>query len=204
MEFSTKIGSLELQARLIVANITDEILLGADILMDETAGRADILLSRGKMILRGKTINLEQRFNPLPIRKVHLADTCIIPAESEVVTDVFLEWDRNDQEHQWVIKRCPDLAEKYRAAMAATLVDTTSNVTTKVRLMNPFKEDQSLPQDTMIGFASQAEQVGNITNSEIEPSDGQGMPIIRQIQINQKEVQFADTDSTTNSDPTTN
>ena len=40
--------------------------------------------------------------------------------------------------------------------------------------MNPFKEDQSLPQDIMIRFASQVEQVEAITNSEIEQSIVEG------------------------------
>ena len=79
--FNLKIGPLELQAQMIVGNVTDEILLRADILMDDMSGKADILLRQGKMILRGKTIALEQRFNPLPIKRVHLADTCILPAE---------------------------------------------------------------------------------------------------------------------------
>jgi hypothetical protein len=36
---------------MIVADITDDILLGADVLLDDITGRADILLSQGQMIL---------------------------------------------------------------------------------------------------------------------------------------------------------
>ena len=49
--FDLVIGSLELQTMMIVADITDDILLGADVLLDDITGRADILLSQGQMIL---------------------------------------------------------------------------------------------------------------------------------------------------------
>ena len=167
--FNLKIGPLEIQAQMIVANITDEILLGADILMSDTSGKADILLSQGKMILRGKTINLEQRFNPLPVRKVHLADSCVLPAESEVISEVFIDREEDDHEQPWIVEPCPLLAERYSVAMAATLVDTSTNVTVKVRLMNPFKEDLVLQQDTVIGYASQPDQIEerNITEDQL-------------------------------------
>lgn len=185
--FDLMIGPLKLQATMIVADITDEVLLGADLLLDETSGKADILLSQGKMILKGKTINLEQRFNPIFVRKVQLADTCTLPANSEIITDVFINQREEEQHQQWIIEPCPLLAEKYSIAMAATLVDTAEGTTVKVRLMNPFGEDSILEQDTTIGYASQIEQVRFIAN--LENGNQQSKESIRQLHSNPSEVQ---------------
>ena len=73
-KFHLQLGPLCLQKELIVADITDEVLLGADILIGKRNKSADILLSQNVMILNGTEIPLEQRSVIFPTRKVKLAD----------------------------------------------------------------------------------------------------------------------------------
>lgn len=151
---------------MMVADITDEILLGADILFGDESGKADILLSRGEMTLRGEVIPLEQRFNPLFVRKVCLADTYVVPGRTEVVADVFIDRRENDENQDWIIESSPLLNEKYAIAMTATLVDIQKNTTVKVRLLNPLEEATTLEQEMVVGYASQVTQVRIITETE--------------------------------------
>lgn len=151
--FTLNLGSLCLERPLIVADITDDVLLGADIMMEDE--KADILLSRGIMLMKGIEIPLKQKVVTGIVRKVHLADNYTIPAMSEMIADVFV--DRQDNENlqtSWLIEPSPLLAEKYAVAMASSLVNPVENVTVKIRLMNPFSTDIVLPQDTTVGFAS--------------------------------------------------
>jgi len=165
--FNLQLGPLGIQTPMIVADITDEILLGADVLMGKTGEKADILLSQGIMTLRGKVIQLEQQSNSSNIRKVHLADSYVLPAMSEIIADVFVERTEDDINQQaWIIEPNTSLAEKYSVAMAASLVDIRGDVTAKVRMMNPFNTELVVTQDTVIGFASPVETIKIITECE--------------------------------------
>jgi hypothetical protein len=185
--FDIEIGPLRIRMPMIVANITDDVLLGADVLMDGETGKADILLSQNKMLLQGKTIPLEQHYSPLHIREIHLADDCRIPARSEVITEVFIERKEEDENQEWILEPAPQLAEKYSIAMASTLVDTSCHTTARVRLMNPFEEDRILYQDTMIGFASQIDGITTCVD-EIPGTSVEETENIRQIQIDSTET----------------
>ncbi|KAH3706540.1 hypothetical protein DPMN_065927 [Dreissena polymorpha] len=76
---------------LIVAEIEDDVLLGIDILQNDDGGPADILLSKGVIVLKGKNIPCIQIVMKNDVRKVTAADHFIIPPLSEAVIDVFIE-----------------------------------------------------------------------------------------------------------------
>ena len=161
--FQIQLGSLRLEKQLIVADITDEVLLGSDILQKDPSGPADILLSENRMILKDTSITLHQVGLPTPIRRVTAADHYIIPGMSEVVIDVFVErshvknHDESEDTHL-LIEPTTEFTEKYSLAVAPTLVDATSSTTVKTRVMNPFCEPVSIKQDTVIGHASEVEE----------------------------------------------
>ncbi len=58
--FELCLGNLCLKTRIDVADIADDILLGADVLVHGPEGPADLVLSEGLMRLRGITIPLQQ------------------------------------------------------------------------------------------------------------------------------------------------
>jgi hypothetical protein len=62
------------------------------------------------------------------------------------VADVFIDRRESDQNQQWIIEPTHQLAENHSIAMAATLVDISTDTSVKVRLMNPFKQDITIHQ----------------------------------------------------------
>ncbi|CAC5362425.1 unnamed protein product [Mytilus coruscus] len=94
--FNLELGNLSLAKELVVAEIEDEVLLGLDILMKGEMGPADIKLTEGVILLNGVTIPCIQIGQPEPVRKVRAADNFIIPPQSEILIDVFVDKTEND------------------------------------------------------------------------------------------------------------
>lgn len=179
--FQLKLGTLSLERIMIIADITDEVLLGADIMMEDE--KTDILLSQDLMLMRGVEIPLVQKVAIGVSRKVYLADNCTIPAMSEIITDVFLDRTEDDAlQTSWLIEPAPTLSEKYAVALASSLVDPRENVTVKIRLINPFSSNKLIPQDTAVGIASPVDVVSIISESE-DCNELNNFEEIRQIKL---------------------
>ena len=58
--FDLQLGDIIVRKDFLVADIKDDILLGADILQKDPSGPADLLLSQDAMILRGHSVPLKQ------------------------------------------------------------------------------------------------------------------------------------------------
>ena len=143
--FRLEIGSVCVKKSMIVTDITDEILLGADILLGDAYGKVDLLLSEGIMMFQGVEIPLESEGLVHQIRRVHLADNYELPAMSEIVVDVFVDRSKNDTKlTPFIIEPNELLAEKYDVIMAPSLVEIEQNVTAGVRIMNPFPKPVTL------------------------------------------------------------
>lgn len=158
--FTLQIGDLVLEKELVVAEIEDEILLGLDILMKGEKGPADIKLSKGVVELNGATIPCVQIGQPETLRKVTAADQFIIPPKSEIIIDVFVdrtECDTSDSPKDFLIEPHPKFIERHPVVMASCLVDISNDVTSKVRLMNPFDFEVKINQDTVVGMAEKVE-----------------------------------------------
>ena len=80
------LGPLALKCHVSVADIEDEVLLGTDVLQQE-GNTADILLSRGIMLLRGTAIPLKQVGPVSGVKKVTVGDDYVIPCLGEAVLD---------------------------------------------------------------------------------------------------------------------
>ena len=190
--FTLQLGELELKTQLIVAEVTDDVLLGSDILMGDQDDKADLMLSQGVMVFKGVTINLEQGVSNLKVCKVHLADSYKIPAMTEMIVDVFIESGESGSDtSQLIVEPVPQLAEKYSVVMAPCLVDVASKVTHKVRLMNPFKEDRILYQDMTVGEASPVVDINLLISSEDtdEQSNDSAVRMIKLIDKNTGETE---------------
>ena len=154
--FDVKLGDLSFEMELIVANIEDEALLGLDILMKADWGPADLRLSTGVILLGGKTIHCTQIGQPEKIRKIRVADDYQIPPRSEILIDVFIdrfEKDASSTSQTFVLESTDDVLEKYPILMAPTVVNIEKDVTSLVRVMNPFDQEFLLHQDTVLGEA---------------------------------------------------
>ena len=155
--FNLKLGSVELEIEAIVAEIDDDGLLGVDILQNsESYGPADLLMSKGVIVLNKKEIPIIQVGMSNRVRKVTAADHFVIPAQSECVIDVYLErkeYDDFSSEKEYIVEPTDHFKEEYPLQMASTLVDINRACTCKVRVLNPFPTAMSIKQDAVIAKA---------------------------------------------------
>jgi len=158
--FVIKLGKLNFETELIVADIEDEALLGLDILMKAEWGPADLRLSEGIMLLGGTTIHCTQIGQPEKLRQIRVADDFKIPPRCEIIIDVFIDRFDEDPPNQlqnFILEPNDDFIQNFPVTMAPTLVDISQDVTNKVRIMNPFDQEYVLQQDTVLGKAEQLE-----------------------------------------------
>lgn len=86
--FEMCLGPLHIERQLVVADISDEVILGADIIQQDPDGPGDLLLSQDKLLLKGASIPLKQVGLPPRIRRACVADHNVIPGISEILVDV--------------------------------------------------------------------------------------------------------------------
>ena len=81
--FTLTMGSLVMERELVVADVTDDVLLGCDILLESESGPAETWLSKNVILLNGVRIPCLRGDRAVKLRKVVVAaDTCI-PGMSE-------------------------------------------------------------------------------------------------------------------------
>ncbi|KAH3850268.1 hypothetical protein DPMN_092676 [Dreissena polymorpha] len=87
--FSITIGSVVMERELVVADVTDDVLLGCDVFNGEK-GHTDTWLSKNVILLNGVRILRMRTVEVGELRKVVVAkDTCV-PGKSETLVDVYI------------------------------------------------------------------------------------------------------------------
>jgi hypothetical protein len=153
--FKLELGPITIERAVIVADIEDDVLIGADILIRDPAGPADLLLSQSKMIFHGNKIPLIRIGTPYQARRVVVADHFIIPALSERIIDCFVEPNEQDDlktDSCLLVENNKAFTERTGMLVAPCLVNAATNTTVRVRVLNPFKDDKSIKQDTAVGM----------------------------------------------------
>ena len=159
--FNIKLGPVEQEIEAIVAEIDDDGLLGVDILQNGKNGPADLLMSKGVMVLIKKEIPMMQVGMSSRVRKVNAADHFVIPAQSECIVDVVVErheYDDFSRENDFLVEPSEHFLEEYPLHMPSTLVNINRTNTCEVRLVNPFQTKMSIKQDAVIGRAEPVER----------------------------------------------
>ena len=95
----------------IVAAIDDDFLLGVDILQNGDNGPADLLMSKGVIVLNKKEVPIIQVGVTKRVRKVSAADHFVIPAQSECVVDVIVDQLANLHFHFTSVPRCTPMTD---------------------------------------------------------------------------------------------
>ena len=160
--FCLKLGSVKMEVEAIVAEIDDDGLLGVDILQNGKNGPADLLMSKGVLMIDKKEIPIIQVGVNDRVRKVTAADHFVIPAQTKCVIDVYIErWEYDDfsSEKEYVVEPTDHFQAEYPLQMASTLVDINRACTCKVRMLNPFPTAMSIKQDAVIGRAEPIEGI---------------------------------------------
>ena len=164
--------------------------MGVDILQNSKNGPADLLMSKGVLVLDKKEVPIIQVGVTNRVRKVTAADHCVIPAQSECVIDVYVErreYDDFSLKKEYLVEPTEHFQAEYPLHMASTLVDINQACTCKVRVLNPFPTAMSIKQDAVIGQAEPIE--GNpivVTNTE-DSSETENNVAIRRIKLAQHE-----------------
>ena len=188
-QFSLGLGRALIDSELIVADITDDILIGADVLQDPPVGPVIIDLVKEKITLQGLSIPIVMIDGQHRFRKIVAADFLTIPAMSEAMVDVQVDRDEDDERNKIVmIEQSPTLSEKWNLALAACLVDVGDSATVKIRLLNPCLDDVIIPPYTILGYAQPYESE-TIPLFNTESDDTCNRNRVRRIKLCKSDIQ---------------
>lgn len=186
--FTLKLGSLELPADAIVADIEDEALLGCDVLNGSEKGPADILLSKGMIVLDDTEIPCF-RVGTKKTRRVTLADDVSVPGRSEALVDVFLERvedDDVDPHCDYIVEPTEKFKERYPLVMASTLVDINRSPTCKIRVLNPYSTEVALRQDAEVATAEKIDRIVTTIVEEECEKEKENLSTIKRVTCQQQ------------------
>ena len=157
-QFCMELGYVPVEGEYLVADIQDDILLGADILQRDPDGPADLLLSEDKMKFKGRTIPLIQVLNPpYPMRKARAVTDCVLEGCSENLVEVIIDDDKYpDACDCLLLEGHPQLLEKYSVTMAPSLANKPGGKA-KVCIMNPFNSPVRIRRNTVLCYATEAD-----------------------------------------------
>ena len=184
--FCFKLGSVKMEVEAIVAKIDDDGLLGVDILQNGKNGPADLLMSKGVLLIDKKEIPIIQVGVNNRVRKVTAADHFVIPAQTECVIDVYIErreYDDFSSEKEYVVEPTDHFQAEYPLQMASTLVDINRACTCMVRMLNPFPTATSIKQDAVIGRAEPIEGIPIVITTEEDSSETENHVTVRRIKF---------------------
>ena len=128
-----------------MADISDDVLLGADVIQYGSKGPADLILSEERMVLHDVSVPLLLFGIPDKTRKAYAADHYVVPSMSEMVVDVYVDRDKYEAADKIVlIEPAPQVTDSLRLVMAHCLVNVADNTTVKVRVLNPYSDQVSI------------------------------------------------------------
>lgn len=198
--FKLRLGPMQLEVEAIVADIEDDGLLGVDILQNGDNGPADLMMSKGVLLIDEQEVPIIQVGMKTRTRRVTSADHFIIPAQCESVIDVYVErqeYDDFSSENDYLIEPTEHFQENYPLKMAATLVDISRGCTCKVRILNPFPTEMSIKQDAVVGQAVPIEGKPIVLAQEENTSETQNLHRARRIDFQTHEEVAGGTPLTT-------
>ena len=180
-EVLLELGSLKIKHKVSVAEIEDEVLLGADILQEEVP--ADLLLSKGVLVLRGHEVPLQQFRHNRRVNRVQVADDTVVPGMSEALVDVFVDLELDAARGPMIIEPpSPGLDNSMKVLVALSLVDLENNCSVKGRVLNPTMDAVTIYQDQVLGQAETIDGDIHILLDEENTSDNLNFEHVRRIE----------------------
>jgi len=162
-KLNLQLGPVSLQKFVAVADIQDECLLGADILLGLKEGPFDLLLSESRIKWNGKSFPCI-RTGTATLRRVKCIANSTVPGNSEVVVDVAL--DGGSANEDLVIEPCPQFQERNQLVVASSVVNPGNPKSLKVRMMNPSTYDVELYCGETVGVISPIDKVQILFSSD--------------------------------------
>ena len=173
-----------MEVEAIVAEIDDDGLLGVDILQNGKNGPADLLMSKGVLMIDKKEIPIIQVGVNNRVRNVTAADHFVIPAQTKC--GVYIErqeYDDFSSEKEYAVEPTDHFQAEYPLQISSTLVDINRVCTCKVRKLNPFPTAMPIKQDAVIGRAEPIEGIPIVITNEEDSSKIQNHVAVRRIKL---------------------
>ena len=185
-EFSIQLGNMHMQIEAVVAEIDDDGLLGVDALQSSSNGPADIMMSKGVLVIDKQEVPIIQVGLNTRVRRVTAADHFVIPAQSKAIIDVFIERKDHDDfsaETDYIIEPTAHFRETYPLQMAPSLTNINNACTSKVRLLNPFPTAVSIKQDAVVGQAEPIDGLPKLVVKQENANEADNYTRIRRLQF---------------------
>lgn len=189
-EFKIQLGTVSLEIEAVVAEIDDDGLLGVDVLQSNSSGPADLMMSKGVLVINKQEVPIIQVGLNTRVRRVTAADHFVIPAQSEAVMDVFIErqeYDDFSAEEDYIIEPTEHFKETYPLQMAPSLANINNACTGKVRLLNPFPTAVSIKQDAVVGHAEPIDGSPKLVIEQEDREEAENFARVRRIAFCAKE-----------------
>ena len=168
--FDLQLGPLKIPHRLlVVADISDQVLLGENLLReDKSLGLGDILYSENILRLGGKQIPLCMVNTPEHALHIVSVDDEIIPAMSEKLVDGFIERPDSDilGEDSMLVETNVAFRDRFGCLLTPVVVNTAGQVSTCVRVFNPFPQPVLIPGEVIMGELEPVEVLRVIKEKE--------------------------------------
>ncbi|KAH3830672.1 hypothetical protein DPMN_103918 [Dreissena polymorpha] len=186
------IDGYKTKLEVIIADIKDDVLLGMDILKGSNGKPADIILSQNKILLNGAEITCHQ-YSDNTVRKVNSSDHYVINGYTEQIIDAYVdryEMDDNRKCADILIEASASFKNNFPVILATSLANINSAPTVKVRLINPFPNDVSINQDTVIGTAEfvENEPVQLLESENMQDLNTNSIRRLQFVQTHEKKV----------------
>ncbi|CAG2210819.1 unnamed protein product [Mytilus edulis] len=155
-DFGVRLGNFSFNMELVVAHIADSVLLGLDILVMGKKGPAEIRLADQVLNWNEQNIPFKIAGEFSRVRKVVAADSTVVPGYSELILEAYIEKTDLDgwlSHQEFLIEPSADFMEKSSLIITTCLVDLVGHVMSKITLVNPFMNEVTIHQNTVIGTA---------------------------------------------------
>ena len=152
--FKLQLGTWTGKRLITVVRISDDALLGDDILRLDITGPGDILYTENVLKFAGQRIPLRTVGTCGDAPRVVCLQDEIIPGMSEKVVDAFLERPQGEEiegEDSMIVEPDMGFCERYGCLVTLVLVDTCNQVTTQIHLLNPFPDPIKIHAEVVMG-----------------------------------------------------
>ena len=193
--FELQLGPVRLEREALVAEITDEILLGDDIIRRDPEGPMDIINSRKVMLFREQEIPIVTVGLPKRALRVSVLDDEIIPGMTEKIIDAFIHRPDDDTydtivEESMLVEADPDFVKANRCLVTPVVVRATGWATTKIRVFNPYAEPTFLKGNAVLGELVPVD-VKKVLREAEHPDEIRNKGCMRRVRVKRRTIRQA-------------
>lgn len=145
-----QMGNYSFQREVLISDIKDDVLLGLDV-----GEKVDVISSQNKVYIDG--LELPCMHVGGKLFRIVAADTYTIAGEMEQEIEVYVGEEHNIGRRlgEVLLEASPEFCQRFPLVAARSIVDLSSQVAGRMRMINPYKEDVVIRQNTTIGHAEE-------------------------------------------------